>query len=59
MTDACGRGSDEPLENGEEAAEAPERVHADPFWNDHTGTDLQAAEMALKQAAKKQLGLAE
>jgi len=37
---------------------ASERIHADPFWKDHTGTDRLAAEMALKKAAKKQLGAA-
>jgi hypothetical protein len=41
------------------AITASERIHADPFWNDHTGTDRLAAEMALKQAAKQQLGLTE
>jgi len=37
---------------------ASERIHADPFWTEHTGTQRLAAEMALKQAAKKALGLA-
>ncbi|MCW2899437.1 MAG: hypothetical protein JWO67_1702 [Streptosporangiaceae bacterium] len=41
------------------AITASERIHADPVWNDHTGTDRLVAEMALKQAAKKQLGLTE
>jgi hypothetical protein len=41
------------------AITASERIHADPFWNDHTGIDRLAAGMALKQAAKQQLGLTE
>jgi hypothetical protein len=38
---------------------AATQVHADPFCSEHTGTHRLAAEMALKQNAKKTLGLTE
>jgi hypothetical protein len=39
--------------------EAATRVHADPLWSEHIGTQRLAAEMALKQTAKKALGFTE